>query len=289
MLLLYEHPVSSYAQKVKIALREKGVPFEAEVPEDLGTGRTDTPFAAANPRAEVPVLVDGTTRVFASTVIMEYVEERWPEPPLLPHGDPAARATARMVEDVCDTQYEAVNWGFGEVLWFCRATGALAEALKAQAARQTHVLQEWLAERLGEADWFGGDRFGWADAAAAPMVNRFVHYGLGPPAGSPLARWHAQLRERPSVAETFAEFDAAVERRAAGAEAYATGAKQREYRDHRLEWMVKSGGIEVVLAGLRDNNIRFLWPGTVGSGRLFHDGFGGDVVEPHQERSSDPA
>ena len=95
MLLLYEHPVSSYAQKVKIALREKGVPFEAEVPEDLGTGRTDTPFAAANPRAEVPVLIDGPTRIFESTVIMEYIEERWPEPPLLPR-ELAARASARM-------------------------------------------------------------------------------------------------------------------------------------------------------------------------------------------------
>ncbi len=259
LLLLYEHPVSSYAQKVKIALREKGVPFRTELPEDLSTGRTDTPFATANPRAEVPVLIDGPARVFESTVIMEYIEERWPEPPLLPR-EPEARAFARITEDVCDTQYEAVNWGFGEVLWFRRATGEVADRLKAQAARQTAVLQEWLAERLGGADWFGGDRFGWADAAAAPMVNRSVHYGLGPPAGSPLARWHARLRERPSVAETFAEFDAAAARRSASAGAYASGARRREYRDHRLEWMVKSGGIEVVLAGLRDNTIRFPWP-----------------------------
>ena len=261
MLLLYEHPVSSYAQKVKIALREKGVPFRAEVPGDLGSGRTDTPFAAANPRAEVPALVDGEVRIFESTVIQEYIEERWPEPALLPpRGDPAARAFARITEEVCDTQYEAVNWGFGEVLWFGRATGELADRLKAQAARQTRVLQDWLAARLGGADWFGGERFGWADAAAAPMVNRSVHYGLGPPEGSPLARWHARLRQRPSVAETFAEFDAAVERRGDGARLYATGQRRREYRDHRLEWMVKSGGIEVVLAGLRDNNIRFPWP-----------------------------
>jgi glutathione S-transferase len=259
MLLLYEHPVSSYVQKVKIALREKGLPFKAEQPEGFGTERKDGPFADANPRIEVPVLVDGPTRIFDSTVIMEYVEERWPDPPLLPR-DPAARAFARMTEDVCDTQYEAVNWGFGEVLWFGRATGGLAEHLKAQAARQTTVLGEWLAARLGDADWFGGDRFGWADAAAAPMVNRSVHYGLGPPAGSPLARWHARLRERPSVAETFAEFDAAVSRRGDGAALYATGARRREYRDHRLEWMVKSGGIDVVLAGLRANNIRFPWP-----------------------------
>ena len=125
-MLLYEHPLSSYAQKIKIALREKGVAFDLELPESFGTGRTDGPFAEANPRREVPVLVDGATRIFESTIILEYVEERWPNPPLLPR-DPAARANARMIEEVCDTQYEALNWGFGEVLWFRRATGALPD------------------------------------------------------------------------------------------------------------------------------------------------------------------
>ncbi len=259
MLLLLEHPLSSYVQKVKIALREKGVPFRAELPDGFGTGRTDTPFAAANPRAEVPVLIDGDARLFESTVILEYVEERWPEPPLLPR-DALARAQARITEDVCDTQYEAVNWGFGELLWFRRATGELGARMRAEAERQTRVLQGWLAGRLGEADWFGGERFGWADAAAAPMVNRSVHYGLGPAPGSALARWHARLCERPSVAATFAEFDAAAARMAGASELYTTGGRRREYRDHRLEWMVKSGGIEVVLAGLRDGNIRFPWP-----------------------------
>ncbi|ACL57730.1 glutathione S-transferase family protein [Methylobacterium nodulans] len=260
-MLLYEHPLSSYAQKVKIALREKGVPFTPELPESFGTGRTDGPFAAANPRMEVPVVIDGEVTIFESTVILEYIEERWPEPPLLPR-EPAARAFARLTEEVCDTQYEAVNWGFGEVLWFRRATGALADHLRAQAAAQTRILQAWLSDRLGAADWFGGDRFGWADAAVAPMINRSVHYGLGPAEGSTLARWHARVRERPPVAATFAEFDAAAARMAASADLYTTGGRRREYRDHRLEWMVKSGGIEVVLAGLRAGNIRFPWPGA---------------------------
>jgi RNA polymerase-associated protein len=175
-MLLYEHPLSSYAQKVKIALREKGVPFTSELPESFGTGSAEGPFAATNPRTEVPVLRDGDATVWESTVILEYVEERWPEPPLLP-AEPAARAFARITEEVCDTQYEAVNWGFGEVLWFRRASGDLAAHLRAQAAAQTAVLQAWLSDRLGSADWFGGARFGWADAAAAPMVNRSVHYG----------------------------------------------------------------------------------------------------------------
>ena len=258
-MLLYEHPLSSYAQKVKIALREKGLAFDLELPETFGTGREDGPFAEANPRGEVPVLIDGDLRLFESTVILEYIEERWPEPALLPR-DPAARARARLIEEVCDSQYEAVNWGFGEILWFRRATGELAARLRAMAERQTVILQDWLAARLGASDWFGGDRFGWADAAVAPILNRSVHYGLGPAAGSALANWHARGRERPSVAQTFAEFDAAAVKMASAADTYTTGGRRREYRDHRLEWMIKSGGIELVLAGLRNDNIRFPWP-----------------------------
>jgi glutathione S-transferase len=178
-MILYEHPLSSYAQKVKIALREKGVAFERSLPADFGTGRRDSPFAATNPRTEIPVLVlDDQQAIFESTVILEYIEERWPEPKLLP-ADALARAEARMTEEVCDTQYEAVNWGFGELLWFRRAEGALAETLKAAAVRDTARLQQWLTGRLGNADWFGGERFGWADAAVAPMVNRSVYYGSG--------------------------------------------------------------------------------------------------------------
>ena len=259
MLVLYEHPLSSYAQKIKIALREKNLPFRAILPDDFGTGRVGGPLATANPRGEVPVLIDDGVPIFDSTIILEYVEEKWPAPPLLPLGA-TSRAFARITEDVCDTQYEALNWGFGEILWFRRAQGELGEAMRVSAARQTTIIQDWLTERLGDQPWFGGARFGWADAAVGPMVNRSVHYGLGPIAGSALALWHARIRDRPSVAQTFAEFDAAAEHMAAAADLYTRGGRRREYRDHRLEWMVKSGGIDVVTNGLRDDNIRFPWP-----------------------------
>ena len=258
-MLLYEAPGSPYAQKIKIALREKAVAFDVEWPESLGTGRTDDPFGTGNPRAQVPLLVDGQMRIFDSTIILEYIEERWPDPPLLPRS-PEARAFARMTEDVCDTHYEAVTWGFGEVMTFGRATGALADTLRAAAARQTAMLQDWLAGRLGDAAWFGGATFGRADAAVAPMLHRSVLNGMGPPPGNALAGWYDRLRERPSVATTFAEYAASAARMPATVEAFKTGRKVREYRDHRLEWMIKSGGIEVVLTGLRDGNIRFPWP-----------------------------
>src|SRR5579862_1418600 len=132
MLIVFEHPLSPYAQKVKIALREKGVPFEAKLPDGIGAGGPRGEFAQANPRGEVPALVDGEVKVFDSTIILEYIEDKWPTPPLLPEG-PAERARVRMIEEVADTHYEAINWGMGEINWFRRATGELAETLVAAA------------------------------------------------------------------------------------------------------------------------------------------------------------
>ena len=68
-MLLYEYPLSSYAQKVKIALREKGLAFDLETPQALGSGNSTGPFAAASPRLEVPTLIDGDARSAESTAI----------------------------------------------------------------------------------------------------------------------------------------------------------------------------------------------------------------------------
>ena len=257
-MLLYEHPLSSYAQKVKIALREKGLKFDLETPQALGSGNSTGPFAAASPRLEVPTLIDGSARIFDSTIILEYLEDKHPSLPLLPK-DPVARAEARMIEDVCDTLYEAINWGLGEIGWFKRAEGRLADDMKAKAASQTRELFGWLTTKLGDKEWFCGG-FGWADLSVAPYLNRSVHYGLGPAEGSALKAWHKRLCERPSVAATFKEFEAAGRNMGDAAARLASGAIRREYRDHRLEWMMKSGGVQIVLDGLAKDNIRFTWP-----------------------------
>lgn len=207
----------------------------------------------------MPTLIDGAARIFDSTIILEYLEDKYLSPPLLPR-DPAARAEARMIEDLCDTLYEAVNWGLSEIRWFKRAEGEQAEQMKATAARQTAELQAWLAAKLGDRPWFNGESFGWADLSVAPYLNRSFFYGLGTPPGSPLAKWRERLCERPSVAATFKEFEAAASGMASAAERLASGQIRREYRDHRLEWMMKSGGQQVVLDGLARNNIRFTWP-----------------------------
>lgn len=258
MIVLYEHPLSPYAQKCKIALAEKGIAFDARIPEAFGSGATnDQGFIADNPRHEVPALVDGDLQIFDSTIILEYLEDKWPEPALLPK-DPAERARQRMIEDVMDTHYEAINWGILEILGFGRAGGALREQLLKRAAEQTAKLQAWLERKLEGRPWFGGARFGWADVAVVPNLNISASFGNPPAAGSPLADWLARANQRPSVAACQAAAQDYMKiRREVFAQLVASGRFVRQYRDHRLEWMMRSGGLPIVLEGLEKKTIRF--------------------------------
>ena len=253
---LYEHPLSPYAQKVKIALREKGVPFEVALPQGMGPGGAGGAFVKASPRAEAPALIDGETSVFDSTIILEYLEDRWPAPALLP-ASPADRARVRMIEEVMDTHFEAVNWGMGELNWFRRAEGELAKTLTEAAARQTRGFFSWLESELGDREWFNGEAFGWGDLSVAPHVGTSISVGNPPAPGSKLAAWVRRAFARDSVDKTIAEARAFNMPSSGLSEAVKAGLFKREYRDHRLEWMIKSGGIDVVLDGLKAGNIRF--------------------------------
>jgi len=256
-MILFEHPLSPYSQKVKIALREKGLPFALQVPAGLGSGAGySEDFATASPRIEVPALVDGETRVFDSTIILEYIEDRWPTPPLLPEGA-AARARARMIEDAMDTHYEAINWGLIEIRFMGRFNDDLAARMRARAAEQTAGWRRWLNAELGNAPWFGGESFGWADLCVVPYINCSASFGLPPEADTPLVAWLARVNARPAVAQTAQEAADAIPTLEGLDVLVRDGLFKREYRDHRLEWMIKSGGLEVVLEGLARDNIRF--------------------------------
>jgi glutathione S-transferase len=260
MLRLYDHPFSPYAQKVKISLREKGQAFEPPMPEGIGAGGAGGEFTAANPRAEVPALIDGDVMVFDSTIILEYIEDKWPNPPMLPK-DPAERARVRMLEEIMDTHFEALTWSLGEVRAFKRATGELAQKIEAGVASRIQGFYSWLERQLGDRQWFNGESFGWGDLSVAPYVNGAVAQGHAVPAGSKLAGWLARVNQRPSVAACAKDIAEMLRANANAmgdvAELVEKGLFKREYRDHRLEWMIKSGGLEVVLKGLEADNIRF--------------------------------
>ena len=255
MLKVYEHPLSPYAQKVKIALYEKDVPFETAMPNFFQPGG-DEEFQTSNLRLEVPSLIDGDVKVFDSTIILEYIEDKWPKPAMLP-ADPAERARVRMLEDVCDTYVEAITWALAEIRVFGRATGELAEQLGARAGQQIAGCQSWLERQLGDRPFFNGSSFGWGDLAVWPYLAGQAGNGFPPKAGSKLAAWLERASQRPSTqkcaqaaAEAMAGFQGL-------GEILESGIFKREYRDHRLEWMIRSGGAQIVLDGIAKGNIRF--------------------------------
>lgn len=256
MITLYEHPLSPYAMKVKIALTEKGIEFNPVVPTGMMDGKTEQSFVQASPRAEIPTLIDGDTTVFDSTVIMEYLEDKWPNPPLLPKT-PAERARVRMLEDVMDSLYEPNNWALGEVLRFKRVSGPLADKLVAYSHSSVTQLQSWLEKQLGGKPWFNGDGFGWGDVACAPYVARSAASGHPPPAGSALAGWLERVGARPSVAKAVEQMKQVIANFPDVATMLAQGQIKRQYRDHRLEWMIAAGGISVVQEGIAKGTIRF--------------------------------
>ncbi|MDQ3261042.1 MAG: glutathione S-transferase family protein [Pseudomonadota bacterium] len=256
MLTLYEHPLSSYAMKAKIALVEKGLEFHAIVPEGMMSGTTGGAFLEASPRAEIPTLIDNDVSVFDSTIILEYLEDKWPNPPLLPPS-PAERARVRMIEDVMDTLYEPNNWGLGEVLRFKRASGAVANSLVAHSRTSVSKLQGWLDRQLGDQPWFNGASFGWGDVVVAPYLSRSAAAGHPPQAGSALADWLKRASQRPSVAKAVEQMNLVMANMPDLAAMLAKGQINRQYRDHRLEWMIAGGGIEVVQEGIEKGTIRF--------------------------------
>ncbi len=251
---LYEHPFSPYAQKVKIALYEKNVAFDLEIPNAFSGAPTE--YAHTNPRLEVPTLVHDGMAIFDSTIILEYIEETWPKPAMLP-TTARERARVRMLEDVCDTYYEAINWGLMEVKAWQRASGELAEKLTARAAQQTAGVHAWLERELGSRPYFNGESFGWGDLSVFPYLHGSGVWGLAPKTGSKLSAWMARVGQRDSVRKTVAATAAFQGDMTSLPATLASGQFKRQYRDHRLEWMMRSGGVEVVLEGLKKATIRF--------------------------------
>ena len=104
MPTLYTHPLSTYAQRVHIALLEKGVSWETEV-VDMGKKQHRSPeYLAINPYGRVPALVDGPLKLVESSAILDYLEAKHPSPALLPDSA-EGRAQVHMHVKLCDLQF----------------------------------------------------------------------------------------------------------------------------------------------------------------------------------------
>lgn len=103
MLRLHHFPRSSASYRVRIALALKGLDYES-IPVDLrAAAHTSDAYRALNPDGLVPLLEDGDIRVSQSMAMIEYLEERYPQPALLPSGA-AERARVRSLAQLvaCD-------------------------------------------------------------------------------------------------------------------------------------------------------------------------------------------
>jgi len=247
-----EHPLSPYAQKVKLALHFKGISYTVEHPM---LDASATQFMAASPRGEVPVLQHGDLLLYDSAVIGAYIDEHWPEPPLLPSA-PYDRAQIRLLEQAMDTHFEGNTWGLGEVRIFGRAEGARAEAMCAVAEKEIRGWYGWLESRLSTNAWFNGTNYGWGDICVVPFVNGAGRFDILPQPGTRLADWLARVNAREDVTLVTAAAQAAELDPDAMRAAIKSGFK-REYRDHRLEWMIRASGSDIVSAGIAEDTIRF--------------------------------
>jgi len=110
-----------------------------------------------------------------------------------------------------------------------------------------------------------------AEVSRAVAAATSIAEGLGLPAGDASVLHNSNklaVRLLPCdvfarigpAGEELAEFEAGLRNTAGFADVLKQGLIKREYRDHRLEWMVKSGGIDIVAEGLKNKNIRFSWP-----------------------------
>ena len=102
MLTLCGFPVSNYYNKVKLALLEKGVTFTEET---VMTKRTDEAVLSASPLAKIPFIRTEQGGICESQAIMDYIEDAFPQPPLMP-ADAYARAKARELITYIDWHLE---------------------------------------------------------------------------------------------------------------------------------------------------------------------------------------
>ena len=209
---LYSGPLSLFTSKVRIALAEKGLAYE-RVEVGWSLARRYEPHhpdvVALNPKRQVPVLVDGDVVVYDSTLILEYLEERQPEPALYPR-DLAGRARARQLEAAADEILFPHVWTLIDAGFYPAGAGGRDEARLAAARAAISRICDEREKELGDRAFLCGD-YGVADIASFVFLNAAATLGarLGPQ-HERVAAWTERGAARPAVAREVAEMQAFV-------------------------------------------------------------------------------
>lgn len=206
MLTLCGFAASNYYNKVKLALLEKGVPFEEEL---AWVGQTDT---AASPLGKVPYLKTDEGTLCESTVMLEYIEAKYPQHPLLP-ADPFAAAKVRELLRYLELHLELVARNLYPEAFF---GGKVSDAAKEKTGVQLEKNIAAFAKLTRFSPFIAGDSFTLADCAALvhlPLVGSAtkIIYGRDYLADLPVRDYLKRMGERPAVQRMGADRKANTE------------------------------------------------------------------------------
>jgi glutathione S-transferase len=199
-ITLYDAMPSGNSDRVKVVLHEKGLAYE-RVTLDLAKQEQKRPeFLRLNPYGKVPVINDGGKVLFESCIINEYLDEQYPNPPLMPK-DPYLRARGRVLVDYALNHLHEPYWTLrGEMLKKeTERNGPVMEEMR-QTLRN---LLEYLDAALGDKAYFLGE-FSLTDIDIFPRFLRMETYGALPASAlSRINAWLQRMKERPSIKAVF--------------------------------------------------------------------------------------
>ncbi len=200
MLKLCGFAASNYYNKVKLALLEKGVPFEEEL---AWVGQTDP---AASPLGKVPYLLTDEGPLSESTVILEYIEARYPQHSLLP-ADPFAAAKVRELVRYTELHLELVARNLYPEAFF---GGKVSDSAKEKIGPQLEKNIAAFATLAKFSPYLAGDSFTLADCAGAVHLQLVssatkIIYGRDYMADLPVRDYLKRLGEMPNVQKVNAD------------------------------------------------------------------------------------
>jgi glutathione S-transferase len=196
MIKLYDFKSSPNCQRVKIVLAEKNLQYEI-VPVDLRAHEQKTPdYLKLNPYGKVPVLTDDDTVLYESCIINEYLEEKYPNPPLLPK-EPAKKANARILVDYgmahFDNPYQKLRM---ELMKDAKEQNQ--QVIDGAKGEIKKLLQRFESE-IGDNPYLTGE-FSLVDADLLPRFTRLEGFGVLPDPSLPrLGKYMERMKARPSV------------------------------------------------------------------------------------------
>ncbi len=204
MLKLYGFAVSNYQSKVKLVMLEKGIPFE-EILTYPAYGKSFD----GSPMGKIPYLETEHGRICESEVLVEYLEDAYPEPRLMPQ-DPYQKAKVREIITYLDWHLEIVARELLPAAFFGMPT---TEEVKARVKAQLTKNIAAFGHLIQCSPYIAGSEFTLADCAAAvhlPMVSNIskAMFGEDLLASLPLANYLELIASRPTVQKVRAESEA---------------------------------------------------------------------------------